>query len=79
PDILANAGGVVMSYLEWVENLQWYIWDEEETRKKLEQIMSKNVKNVYEKATREKWTMRDAAIVTALDRIYKAMKVRGWL
>ncbi|MEM1518683.1 MAG: Glu/Leu/Phe/Val dehydrogenase, partial [Pyrobaculum sp.] len=42
PDILANAGGVVMSYLEWVENLQWYIWDEEETRKKLEQIMSKN-------------------------------------
>ncbi|MEM4673352.1 MAG: Glu/Leu/Phe/Val dehydrogenase, partial [Pyrobaculum sp.] len=79
PDILANAGGVVMSYLEWVENLQWYIWDEEETRKKLEQIMSRNVKNVYEKATREKWTMRDAAIVTALDRIYKAMKVRGWL
>ncbi|MEM0369896.1 MAG: glutamate dehydrogenase, partial [Pyrobaculum sp.] len=45
--------------------------------KKLEQIMSRNVKNVYEKATREKWTMRDAAIVTALDRIYKAMKLRG--
>ncbi|MBP1449941.1 MAG: Glu/Leu/Phe/Val dehydrogenase, partial [Thermoproteus sp.] len=46
PDILANAGGVVMSYLEWVENLQWYIWDEEETRRRLEAIMANNFKRV---------------------------------
>jgi glutamate dehydrogenase (NAD(P)+)/glutamate dehydrogenase (NADP+) len=80
PDVLANAGGVVMSYLEWVENLQWYIWDEEETRKRLEAIMINNVAKVYDRWEKEKqWTMRDAAIVTALERIYKAMKLRGWI
>ena len=80
PDILANAGGVVMSYLEWVENLQWYIWDEEETRRRLEIIMTNNVAKVYDRWQKEKgWTMRDAAIVTALERIYKAMKLRGWI
>jgi glutamate dehydrogenase (NAD) (EC 1.4.1.2) len=80
PDVLANAGGVVMSYLEWVENLQWYIWDEEETRKRLEAIMMNNFAKVYARWEKEKqWTMRDAAIVTALERIYKAMKLRGWI
>ncbi|MCU7786630.1 Glu/Leu/Phe/Val dehydrogenase [Pyrobaculum sp. 3827-6] len=80
PDILANAGGVVMSYLEWVENLQWYIWDEEETRRRLESIMTANFNRVYQRWEREKqWTMRDAAIVTALERIYKTMKTRGWI
>lgn len=80
PDVLANAGGVVMSYLEWVENLQWYIWDEEETRKRLEAIMINNVAKVYDRWQKEKeWTMRDAAIATALERIYKAMKLRGWI
>ncbi|OYT48130.1 MAG: glutamate dehydrogenase [Desulfurococcales archaeon ex4484_42] len=56
PDFLANAGGVVMSYLEWVENLQWYFWSEEETI-----------------------VMRDAALVISLERLYEAMKYRGWL
>jgi glutamate dehydrogenase/leucine dehydrogenase len=80
PDVLANAGGVVMSYLEWVENLQWYIWDEEETRRRLEAIMMNNVAKVYDRWQKEKeWTMRDAAIATALERIYKAMKLRGWI
>jgi len=84
PDFLANAGGVVMSYLEWVENLQWYIWDEEETKKKLEDIMRKNFLRTYKKfeelrSTGKVKTMRDAALVLALERIYEAMKVRGWL
>lgn len=80
PDILANAGGVVMSYLEWVENLQWYLWDEEETRRRLEAMMINNVAKVYDRWQKEKeWTIRDAAIVTALERIYKAMKLRGWI
>jgi glutamate dehydrogenase/leucine dehydrogenase len=80
PDILANAGGVAMSYLEWVENLQWYIWDEEETRKRLEAIMMNNFAKVYARWEKEKqWTIRDAAVVTALERIYKAMKLRGWI
>jgi glutamate dehydrogenase/leucine dehydrogenase len=86
PDILANAGGVVMSYLEWVENLQWYFWDEEETRSKIASIMEKNFKRTaerWEKLKNEKKdklvTMRDAAFVLAVERIYNAMKLRGWL
>jgi len=83
PDFLANAGGVVMSYLEWVENLQWYIWDEEETRARLERIMRNNFLRVYKKyedmKSEKKVTMRDAALVLSLERLYEAMKARGWL
>ena len=83
PDFLANAGGVVMSYLEWVENLQWYIWDEEETRARLERIMKNNFLRVYKKyedmKSERKVTMRDAALVLSLERLYEAMKTRGWL
>ncbi len=84
PDFLANAGGVVMSYLEWVQNLQWYWWSEEETRAKLERIMRDNFERVWAKfeemrrSSREV-VMRDAALVIALQRIYDAMKARGWL
>ncbi|MGC8974193.1 MAG: Glu/Leu/Phe/Val family dehydrogenase [Thermoproteus sp.] len=80
PDVLANAGGVVMSYLEWVENLQWFMWDEEETRARLERIMAENFRRVHRRWVQEKgWTMRDAAYVIAVERIYKAMKARGWI
>ncbi|CCC81738.1 Glu/Leu/Phe/Val family dehydrogenase [Thermoproteus tenax] len=80
PDILANAGGVVMSYLEWVENLSWTFWDEEETRRRLERIMTENFRRVYNRWIQEKgWTMRDAALVIAVERVYKAMKARGWI
>jgi len=84
PDFLANAGGVVMSYLEWVENLQWYYWSEEETRARLENIMKNNFYRVYKKFEEMKSEkpdvmMRDAALVLSLERIYKAMKLRGWL
>ncbi|MET1101203.1 MAG: Glu/Leu/Phe/Val dehydrogenase [Pyrodictiaceae archaeon] len=84
PDFLANAGGVIMSYLEWVENLQWYYWSEEETRAKLENIMKNNFHRVnkkYQDMKSEKpdITMRDAALVLSLERIYTAMKLRGWL
>ena len=84
PDFLANAGGVVMSYLEWVQNLQWYWWSEEETRAKLERIMRDNFEKVWAKfeemrrSSREV-VMRDAALVIALQRIYDAMNARGWL
>ncbi|MCS7108531.1 MAG: Glu/Leu/Phe/Val dehydrogenase [Sulfolobales archaeon] len=84
PDFLANAGGVVMSYLEWVENLQWYIWDEEETRAKLEKIMKSNLDRTYKKfeelrSSGRAYTMRDAALVLSLERIYHAMRTRGWI
>jgi len=84
PDILANAGGVIMSYLEWVQNIQWYWWSEEETRAKLERIMIENFERVWGKfeemrrSSREV-VMRDAALVIAIQRLYEAMKARGWL
>ncbi|MCC6047495.1 MAG: Glu/Leu/Phe/Val dehydrogenase [Desulfurococcaceae archaeon] len=84
PDIAANAGGVIMSYLEWVENLQWYWWSEEETLSRLRSIIENNVRRLiakYESLRSEKGpvTMRDAAFVLAVERVYKAMKVRGWI
>ncbi len=84
PDFLANAGGVIMSYLEWVENLQWYIWDEDETRAKLEKIIRNNLSKTYKKfeelqSSGKAFTMRDAALVLSLQRIYEAMRARGWL
>lgn len=86
PDILANAGGVIMSYLEWVENLQWWFWDEEETRQRLASIMERNFKRTadrWEKLKEQRRdrpvTMRDAAFVLAVERVYTAMKIRGWI
>ncbi|MCD6324372.1 MAG: Glu/Leu/Phe/Val dehydrogenase [Desulfurococcales archaeon] len=86
PDILANAGGVVMSYLEWVEDLQYYFWDEEETREKLAKIMRRNFHRTADRWEKLKSehpdkavTMRDAAFVLAVERIYEAMKLRGWV
>jgi len=82
PDVLANAGGVVASYLEWLQSRQWYWWGEEESRRRLESIMVSNFDRVYRRYERmagEGATMRDAALVEALDRIYRAMRARGWL
>jgi len=81
PDILANAGGVIMSYLEWVENLQWFIWNEDETRMRLEGILVNNFKRTMNKFTAlgSNATMRDAAVITAVERVRDAMQARGWI
>jgi glutamate dehydrogenase/leucine dehydrogenase len=81
PDILANAGGVIMSYLEWVENLQWFIWNEDETRMRLEGILVNNFKRTMNEFTAlgSNATMRDAAVITAVERVRDAMQARGWI
>ncbi|HJB30039.1 MAG TPA: Glu/Leu/Phe/Val dehydrogenase [Candidatus Blautia faecavium] len=77
PDILANAGGVVVSYFEWVQNIQSMAWDLEEVNKTLKKIMLKAYNDVDAMAKEKNTTMRMGAYMVAIDRIVTAGKLRG--
>ena len=77
PDILANAGGTVVSYFEWVQDLQAFFWSEREVNQRLEEVMGNAFNEVLEISQREKADMRTAAYLLAIDRLSRAMMIRG--
>lgn len=78
PDILTNAGGVVVSYFEQVQNAYGYYWEEAEVLGKLEKIMRRSFDEVWKISEEKKTTLRNAAYIIAVSRIAEAMKDRGW-
>ena len=77
PDILSNAGGVVVSYFEWVQNIQNLTWDLDEVNKMLQKIMLTAFNEVYALSQEKNVTLRMAAYMVAIKRITTAGKLRG--
>jgi glutamate dehydrogenase (NAD(P)+) len=77
PDILANAGGVTVSYFEWVQGVQNFWWSEPEVNSRLRAILQKAFNKVWDRANREKVSMRTAALASGIESVARSVKLRG--
>jgi glutamate dehydrogenase (NAD(P)+) len=77
PDVLANAGGVVVSYFEWVQGLQYYFWRESEITARLQEVMTRAFNRVWGVATKEGTDLRTAALMEGIRRVADAYRARG--
>ncbi len=77
PDVLCNSGGVIVSYFEWVQGIQNFFWSESEVNAKLAQVMASAFKRVMETKTKYNCGMKTAALIVGVDRLNRAMLLRG--
>ena len=79
PDVMANAGGVVCSYFEWVQNLQHFRWSEREVNDKLGGVMRRAYRDVNSRAKQERISLREGAYLVGIERVVEASRTRGYV